>query len=172
MPAPAWPGPAPTVDPNLLGRRQQEVLLALLLNHSFLLGEVAEELKDLELPARDLDKLCREILNVHAARPDLDAAGMRRHLTDNGFARTVDGVLSQQVLNHAAFARADAAIEAVRMGWLHTRSRFDQRYLARQIKEAERDLAEDMTEEKYSRLRQMLLEREGGDDGTAEGGIG
>jgi hypothetical protein len=73
-------------------------------------------------------------------------------------------------LTHAAFARVDADAEAVRMGWIHIRDQFQQPQLKMQIVEAERDLAEDMTDETWTRV-QPLLEQKSEDDGATGGGI-
>jgi len=161
---------SPPPNPVPQSRRQQEVLMALLLNHPFLLDEIMEDLAGLHLSAPDLDKLCNELLRVHALNPDLDAETLKLHLSENGFARTVQGVLSPQVLTHAAFARVDADAEAVRMGWIHIRDQFQQPQLKMQIVEAERDLAEDMTDETWTRV-QPLLEQKSEDDGATGGGI-
>ncbi|HEX7967953.1 MAG TPA: DNA primase [Stellaceae bacterium] len=160
----------PRFEPTSLLRRRQEILLALLLNHPFLLNEVTEDLAGLHMPAPDLDKLCHEILRLHALNPDLDAAMLKRHLTENGYARVVQGVLSPQVLAHAAFARVGAEAEAVRAGWANTRDQLQQTHLNTQIAEAERDLAEDTTNETWTRLH-PLLEQKIEDDGAAGGGI-
>ena len=112
-----------------------------------LLNEVEEEFAQLEFISPDLDKLRNAILKAHAPLPDLDSETLTRHLIDDGFAKTVEGVLSAQVLNHAAFARVDADAETVRLGWADTRSRFEKRRLGMQIRDAERDFAGDMSVE-------------------------
>ncbi|HZL59671.1 MAG TPA: DNA primase [Stellaceae bacterium] len=160
--------PKASGDPSLLRRRQQEILLALLLHHPFLLSEVEEELANLELPARDLDRLCREILKLHGLHPDLDAASLKRHLNQSGFARTIEGLTSPAVLNHAGFARAEASAEAVREGWVHTMGRIQELRLAVQISEVDREGVQDPGEEKWTRLH-PLLEAKVRDDDTAEG---
>jgi DNA primase len=154
-----------------LRRRPQEVLLALLINHPFLLHEVAEDLAALHLAAADLDKLCHEILRLHVLNPDLDDTALKLHLTENGFGRVVQGVLSPQVLTHAAFARAGADADAVRMGWANTRDQLLHAHLNTQIAEAERNLAEDTTNETWTRLH-PLLEQKMDDDGAAGGDFG
>jgi DNA primase len=161
----------PRGEPPSGRRRQQEILLALLINHPFLLHEVAEDLAAVHLPAADLDKLCHEILRLHALKPDLDGTALKRHLTENGFGRVVQGVLSPQVLNHAGFARDDAEADAARMGWANTRDRLQQTYLDTQIAEAQRDLAKDTTDENWTRLH-PLLEQKIDDDGAAGGDFG
>jgi DNA primase len=161
----------PRSEPTSLRRRGQEILLAALINHPFLLHEVAEDLAALHLTAGDLDKLCHEILRLHALNPDLDDTALKLHLTENGFGRVVQGLLSPQVLTHAAFARAGADADAVRMGWANTRNQLQQPHLHTQIAEAERDLAEDTTDEKWTRHHQ-LLEQKIDDDGAAGGDFG
>ena len=100
-----------------------------------------------------LDKLCRGIINSFHSRPDLDAAALRLHLSQDGFDRAVDGLLSPQIYVHAGFARPDIDIEAARGGWLHLRDLLYQyRHLAGEIAAAEQGLAEDMTEARLARL--------------------
>jgi len=130
---------------------------------------VAEELAEIQLGPPDLDKLRHEILRLHALNPDLDATTLRLHLSENGYDRVVKGVLSSQVLAHAAFARVGADAEAVRLGWADTRDQLRQPHLRTQIAEAERELAEETTEEKWVRLH-PLLEQKIEDDGATGGG--
>jgi DNA primase len=159
-PPPPWRETAPEGDPRLLTRRREEVTLALVLNHPALLNEVEEEFAQLEFLSSDLDKLRNAILKTHAPQPDLDAETLTRHLKDDGFAKTVEGVLSAQVLNHAAFARVDADAETARLGWADTRSRFEKRRLGVQIRDAERDLAGDMSVENWTRMQPLLEDKD------------
>jgi DNA primase len=161
----------PRIDPKLLSRRMQEVVLACLLNHPFLLHEFAEEITALELPARDLDSLLRGTLEALRAVPDLDAGRLKLHLAQHGFAGAVDGVTSPQVINtHAGFARLGADAETVRDGFRHTIMLFQRRSLTTQVKQAEQELAVDMEHDTWARV-QPLFEEKGQDDGTADGGI-
>ena len=156
----------PAGDPGLLTRRREEVALALLLNHPYLLNEVAEDLAEIKFASPDLDRLCNAILKAHAPQPDLDAATLKLHLINDGFAKTLDGVLSAQVLNHAAFAKDGADPDAVRQGWSDTRGRFEKRRLGVQIRDAERDLAEDMSVENWTRLQPLLEHQDEDEDGA------
>ncbi len=156
-------------NPGALRRRQQEVALALLLNHPFLLSEVEEDVATLDFSAPDLDRLRGAILKARAHHADLDAASLKLHLNRQGFAGILEGVLSPQVLVHAGFARADADTDMVRAGWEHTKSRFEQRRLSSQVAEAERDLARDMTNDQWARLHHTLREQDV-DDEDATGG--
>jgi DNA primase len=163
-PPPPWREVAPEGDPQLLARRREEVILALVLNHPSLLNEVEEEFAQLEFLSPDLDKLRNAILKTHAPQPDLDAETLTRQLKDDGFVKTVDGVLSAQVLNHAAFARAGADAEAVRLGWTDTKSQFERRRLGLQIRDAARDLAGDMSVENWTRMQPLLEDKDEGDN--------
>ncbi|HWI28029.1 MAG TPA: DNA primase [Stellaceae bacterium] len=168
---PGPPEPAPAADPTLLRHRQQEVLLAALINHTFLVHEVAEELATLELSDPRLDKLCHEILRLHALNPDLDAETLKLHLTRNGYAGVVQGVLSPQVLQHAAFARPEADTETVRMGWIDARDRLQHRHLRQQVDEAAQDFLRDVSDETWGRLQQTVLDTKKDDDGATGGGV-
>jgi DNA primase len=161
----------PRGEPTSLRRRGQEVLLAALINHPFLLHEVTEDLATLHWSGSDLDRLCHEILRLHALNPDLDDTALRRHLTENGFGRVVQGVLSPEVLKHAVFIKRDADADAVRVGWAATRDGLQRPHLDTEIAEAERDFAEGITNEKWTRLH-PLLKQKIEDDGAAGGDVG
>jgi DNA primase len=167
---PAFEG-KPQVAPTPLRRRQQELLLALLLNHPFLLEEVTEDLTGLRLPDPHLDKLCHEILRLHALYPDLDAVRLKLHLTESGYARVVQGVLSPQVLKHGAFVRPEADAETVRMGWSHIREQLQQPRLKQDLADAEQDFVKDFREETWARLQHTILDSKKDDDGATGGGV-
>jgi len=168
--------PVPVVEPPppppaALVRRQEEIILALFLNHPHLLGESAEELAHLEFTATDLDGLCREILHVHAERPDLDADNLQLHLSGKGYARIVSSLLAPQVLNHASFARKETEPEVARSGWHQVRAQFLRRQYPRQLDDMERGLAEEMTEERWAPVKALQEGRED-EDKTIEDLIG
>jgi DNA primase len=174
---PRWQKPSPPPvepppqSPAALARRQEEVILAIFLNHPHLLGEGAEELAQLEFSASDLDRLCREILHVHSLRPDLDADALQLHLLGQGYAGTVTSLLAPQVLNHASFARREAEPEVVRLGWQQARAQFVRRQYPRQLDDLERGLAEEMTEERWAPVKALQEGRED-EDKTTEDLIG
>ena len=145
---PAFPDPR-----KLAQRRQEEILVATFLIKPALLHELSEDFAALELTAPDLDKLRRAIINTFASRPDLDAGALRVHLSQDGFDRAVDGLLSPQIYIHAGFARPEVDIETARGGWLHLRDLLHQiRQLAAEIARAEQGLAEDMTDARLAHL--------------------
>lgn len=99
---------------------------------------------------------------------------LKLHLTANGHARSVQGVLSPRMLNDAAFARPEADAEGVPMGWLDAGDRREQPHVAQQVAEAARDFVDDVSDETWGRLqrlKQTALETNEEDDGATGGGI-
>ena len=152
----------PRIDPALLRSRNAEIRLALLINFPFLLDEHVEDAAASRFPDRELDRLLHEILRIHAQNPDLDAATLKFHLTENGFGTVVDRVLSPQVLNHAASARPGADPETVREAWSELARQIEQSEEARDVAAAERDLAADMSAETWSRHRSLFERKQRG----------
>jgi DNA primase len=81
------PPPAP-------GRRQREILLGMLLTHPFLIGQRVEEIEALDFPEPELHRLRQAIFGAEVEVPGLDATRLRLQLGHNGFATTVDAVMS------------------------------------------------------------------------------
>ena len=108
-------GPGP--PPRAPARMQREILFRILLQVPDLIEEVAEEFAALELPEAELDKLRREILEIDALRPGLDASALRQHLLLNGFAATVDALLSPSVDSGFLVRRPDSRM--ARDEWAH-----------------------------------------------------
>ena len=145
-------------------------MLALILNHPFLLSEMEEDLAALELVSPDLDRLSRAILKALTLQPDLEAAALKGHLNASCFAGIVERVLSPEVLVHARFARPDASVESARDGWLHMKNQFQRRRSSTEIKEAVANCAADPTAETWGRVEQLQqteLESKDQDDGVA-----
>jgi DNA primase len=108
-------GPAP--PPRSPGRAQREILFRILLRSPALIGEVAEEFAAVEVAEAELDKLRREILEIEALRPGLDASALRQHLLLNGFAATVDALLWPSVDSGFLVRRSDS--RTPRDEWAH-----------------------------------------------------
>jgi DNA primase len=133
---PAWGASAPLVDEALqrqqkqnlgaLERRTQEDLVVVFLRHPDLLDDLVEDFAEVELPAPDLDKLRRQIINLHGEISDLDSAGLRHHLTSLGFARDVEALLTEATNSWATkktvFTTPGADRETARRGWVQLRS--------------------------------------------------
>jgi DNA primase len=88
-------GPEPPPRPGARALREQ--LLTMLLHAPWLTEEVAEELAAVEIPEPELDRLRREILQLAALQPGLDARGLQQHLLLSGFAAAADGMFLPSV---------------------------------------------------------------------------
>lgn len=137
---------------TVLGRRQQQLILATVVHHPGLLDELGETLAHLELDDQFLDKLRREILEITEADPDLDAAGLAGHLKALGYSDTVNGLLGAEALSHAAFARPSATHSEARAGLIELVSRVGRGRLERQLADARRDAEAAMDETSWNRL--------------------
>ena len=124
---PRRPGPAatrpnfvrdgPTPPPRAADRVQRMILFRLLLQSPLIIDEVAEEFAAIDIPEAELDKLRREILEIAALRPGLDASELRQHLLARGLAATVDALLSPSV--DSGFMVRRPAMRDARNEWAH-----------------------------------------------------
>ena len=69
-------------SPEFLRRRQEQVLLAALVNHPALLLDYAEDLAVLRLESADLDRFRQAMVDVIAREPDLDSDALKCHLSE------------------------------------------------------------------------------------------
>jgi DNA primase len=103
--------------------RQEQALLAYLVNHPELLLEFAESVADLRLENRELDRLRGALVDLIAGDPALDSAGLRCHLELQGFAAVLNGLLSRDVYDLFHSARPGAPLDKAREVWLETLNR-------------------------------------------------
>ena len=135
-----------------LSRRQEELLLATLVNHPGLLDELAESLAAAPIKSEDLMALKSGLLDAFAADPALDREALRCHLNDEGFSAQLDRFESRELLVHGAFCRPQAEEQEARAGWLDVFGLAQRQIAKAEIDEARRLLAEDMTDENLARL--------------------
>lgn len=136
---------------GVLAMRQQQALLATIVNHPELVAELGEEIGTLRLPSPELDRLRQEIIRLWS--PDLDAAALQRHLCEHGFAEVLSRLLSQEVYQLASFAQAQTDGETVRRGWTQLYELFHRRaYLGDQIDAARQALAAEMSKRNWAYL--------------------
>ena len=126
-PISAFRGDTPP-PPRSPGRRQREVLIGMLLDHPFLIGEAHEEIAALDFPEAELDRLRRAILEADATSKGLDAEALRLHLGQSGFADAVDAVVLA-LSDHAGYLSRVGDAETVRQSWTH---------VTRMVREADR----------------------------------
>jgi DNA primase len=98
--------------------RQEQALLAYLVNHPELLLEFAENVADLRFENRDLDRLRGALVDLIAGDPALDSEGLRCHLEQQGFTAVLNGLLSRDVYGLYHSARPGAPLDEARKVWL------------------------------------------------------
>ncbi|MBC8240088.1 MAG: DNA primase [Alphaproteobacteria bacterium] len=136
-------------------RRRLEILLATLINHPILYDDVAEHLGALDFTSagETLDNLRQEVLKTLAVESGLDNQGLLDHLNENGFASALSALMGSDVLGDAFFARSGAEPRDALDGWEEAFGRMRGKDLESEIAEAQRQLAEDPTEENWHRLQ-------------------
>jgi DNA primase len=143
---------------SALPPREALILLAAF-NHPWLLETEAEQLADLEFLSTDADMLRRIMLDITASRhADQHASG--ESLRAAVAARDCGPVLQriEGAVTHFADwpARAGAAPEDVRQWWTHVVTLHRKnRTLNKELKEAERALGEELSEQNFARLQDV-----------------
>ncbi len=142
-------GPAAKV--NMIKRRD-EILIATLINHPELYDNVSERLGTIGFSLPELDKIRQEVLKTLAAKSGLETEPLINHLNQCGYSAVLRSLLGAGVYDHAYFARPDALLEEAEAGWYETFDQIRSRDLIAEIEEAERDVAENPSEETWRRL--------------------
>lgn len=147
---------ARTTGPEGLSARREQIMTAILVNHTELLTDYAETFGSITFSDTALDKLRQEILLLYGSQPDLDTDSLKRHLKAQGFEGVLSIVLGPDVYLHAAFARPDAGAEAARVGFAQAYAGLTEPDRQAQIAEAEQAFAKDPTAENWTRLEKSM----------------
>jgi DNA primase len=129
-------------DPS---RLQQEIALAVAVNHPDLLAQHAEELAQTVFPTGKLDQLRQALVDAVALHPELDSQMLRHYLSQQGFSGVLDALLHRT--KDKRFTLPDAPPEQASEGFLHILALMREREARRETDAAARRLAEDMTDE-------------------------
>jgi DNA primase len=135
--------------------REALILLAVM-NHPWLLEHHSEELADLEFQHADADRLRRAILDAAAMHEAVERDLLRQAVERRNLG-TILGRL-ETALTHGADwpARDGAASDDVQQWWAHvTTLHRKARTLNRELKDAERALGDDASEENFAWLRDV-----------------
>jgi DNA primase len=120
-------GPGVRQSPERLRHRQEQVLIATLVNHPELLADHAEDVSALDLANRDLDRLRRALIDLVAREPTLDSEGLRCHLSEQGFTAVLSRLLSRQTYQLGPSAKPETPLDEARETWRHILSRWQAR---------------------------------------------
>jgi DNA primase len=105
-------------------------LLAAFLNHPFLLDHWQEALAEISFADAGLDLLRREIVNLTAIRPGLDAEALQSHVAESEHAFMLSQVMQQDVAGTFPFTRREAFPQDVRAKVAEIFGRLSDRRLA------------------------------------------
>ncbi len=154
--------------PGGLRHRQEQALLAAVINHPEILAEHAEELTGLALESAELSRLAQVLVDLVAVNPDLDTGALKRHLCEQGFTGVLKNLLSRQVYDIGPYARPETQIAKVRAEWVHAVALRRERQARAEADKAARLLAEDPSEERLAWLQARQRSADGGESRRAE----
>ncbi len=152
--------------------RREQLIIRLILNHPVLLDEVDEAFAELDFFSSDLDRLRREIIDIAALNEGLDKSALKDHLTKRGLADLLNRNDQQAQRLNSWFSEADAASHDAMTGFKHMIALHRKTVtLERELKEAERALAESPTEENLIHLNEIreALRSSHGEEAIIEG---
>ncbi|MGD9743069.1 MAG: DNA primase [Dongiaceae bacterium] len=97
--------------------RQAELLLLIAVRHPLLAAHHLEELAKLTFGDAQLDKLRQSVIDHAAGRPDLDAEGLRHHLSREGYSDLLDTLTTKN--KDQKFAQPEAPVEQAEEAFDH-----------------------------------------------------
>ena len=160
--APAFAGHSPSLRQSALvapGNRnhsyREALLVRTLLNHPWLIEEVAEELADVDLRDGQLSLLREALLEACADEKNLDTANLRNHLLSSGLSSQLEHIERMATHRCEAFAEKDAERVDVEKGWRHTLALHQQQALRDQLAEAEREFRVSGDEDAMARILEI-----------------
>src|SRR5213075_2167568 len=98
-------------------RTPYELILVTLVNHPELIGRHCEMVGEVEFPRGELDSLKRATIDLAAGQPHLDSKGFRNHLSNLGFAGTLEALVART--GHMRFTLPSAELNSAEEGLLH-----------------------------------------------------
>tara|TARA_R110002110_G_scaffold238849_2_gene454623 strand:- start:31 stop:1977 length:1947 start_codon:yes stop_codon:yes gene_type:complete len=147
--------------PDILKKRHEQVLLAVIINHPDLLDMFAEDLAMVNVSNPKLDNLRQEILKVYALTENLDSEGLKTQLGNQGNSVVLQSVLTSDVYVHAGFARPDAAEDEVRTGFLQVLASQLAPARRAELEDARRLYVNEPTDENWERFEKLKMDGPG-----------
>ncbi len=137
--------------------KSHKILLATLMAHPDLFDDIGERLGNLDFSnlSQDLDNLRQEVLKTLAAESGLDFRGLADHLNDTGYTDALDALLNDHDIGDVFFVRSNSNPADALKAWEEAYSLLLGKDLDFEIREAERRLAEDPTDENFRRLQSL-----------------
>jgi DNA primase len=155
---------------NVTGLPAREALILLTVaNHPWLLENHAEELAELEFRHQDADRLRRAILDATASHEPLASDTLASAIAASGLSPVLARMEAAVTHRTDWPARAGAAVDDVARWWIHVVTLHRKsRTLHRELREAERALGSEPSEENFARMRDVQEQLAGLDGMEAE----
>ncbi|MBL4589807.1 MAG: DNA primase [Alphaproteobacteria bacterium] len=145
--------------------RNVSIMLATLINHPYILLDVAENLEGLSGLSDEAHQISDSIYGWYSEKQEngenlLDSEELKHHLSEVGLEEAVNDLLNPRVYAHASFARSDASEEKARQGLSEMIGRIGNAQLEDDLKMAQRELLLNFSPEAEARVLEMrrLLE--------------
>ncbi|MCK4939136.1 MAG: DNA primase [Rhodospirillaceae bacterium] len=142
-------------------RMLEETMVANLVTHPEIFDFVCERLGTLTFLSSNLDNLRQEALKTLAGEQGLDAAGIKAHLRQSGYAEILDELLGSKRFVNVSIAREEADDETALESWEEAYAKYRQSDLQAEILEAQQLLAAENTTEAFERVRILKTQEYG-----------
>lgn len=149
---------SPRSRPDILKKRHEQVLLAVVINHPGLLDMFAEDLAMVNVSDPNLDHLRQEVLKHYATAENLDSERLKSQLENAGNAEILNTVLGPDVYVHAGFARLDTAEDEVRAGFLQVLASHLAPARRAELEDARRLYVSEPTDENWERFEKLKMD--------------
>jgi DNA primase len=152
-------GARPAPDPAAAADERGRVLVAILLRHPALFGDVGHAFADLALGS-PFDALRHALIDWAQSAETLDSAALTSHLTQVGLAAEAAQALSAVPVPLPACAATDAMPAEAEAGWWHIFGLMHRGRLQEEIAQAERDFVARMDSATQTRLIGLVRARD------------
>ena len=149
--------------------RRERLLVTMILSHPELLANLREEYAAVAIASDGLDKLRKAILDASVENSDLDSETLKRHLSDQGFAKIIDQLSEPSDWSRRGLGdpmgKPGGSLSQLERGWRHIYTQHVSKVsLEIELKEAQAAMGENLTDETSARvemLRQQLAKING-----------
>ena len=139
----------------------QQILLATIINHPWMIDEGEELLADIKIDNERLDLLRQNVLNILCGCDSVEREELQHKLLAIGFQKELSLLLSDNLYIHAGYARPKAERDIVLEGWKERANFINKELIQRELKKARKEFVADFIEDKNQQI--VALQLQGGD---------
>lgn len=138
---------------------QQQILLATLIQHPHIIGEVIELLADLEIYDEAMNALREDLLRWQSPEGEETVEGLAVYLMQHGHQGLIKTLTSESILMHGRFARKSASDTDALEGWQEVYyHHLERKRLEKELEIATQALAENPTPMVWGQVRALKEE--------------